>query len=72
MKARPLPMDSVSPEAREILDWILTEVGAGMCLVPKSDDEHTWNNAHERCKGIIQSYREGVGLFQMTRGAKSK
>lgn len=59
---------TVTKEVQQTLNWILTEVGAGMCLVPKSDEEKTWNNAHERCKSIIYNYRDGIGLFQITTG----
>ena len=56
----------VSRETRETLEWILTEIGAGMVLFPRSDAERTWNDAHERCKQIIANYKEGIGLFQIT------
>jgi hypothetical protein len=53
-------------ETRQVLDWILTEIGAGMCLLPQTPEEQTWNDAHERAEQIIQGYRDGNGLFQMT------
>lgn len=59
-------------EILQILDWILTEIGAGMCLLPRSTEERTWNNAHERCKSIINNYRDGIGLFQITAKAGRK
>jgi hypothetical protein len=52
------------------LEWILTEIGAGMCRFPLTLQEKTWNDAHERCKSIIYNYRDGCGLFQITQKAE--
>jgi len=66
----------VKPESAtiEILDNILTEIGAGMVLKLGgfTREEQAWNNACERAKQIIHNYKEGCGLFQMTRDAKAK
>lgn len=37
----------------------------------KESEAKDWNNAHERCSTIIQNYKEGFGLFQMTGKIKS-
>lgn len=55
----------------QVLDWILTEIGAGMSL-KSSPEAELWNSAHERCKSIIRSYRDGCGLFQMTAKRKAE
>ena len=55
-----------SPETIETLRNIETEVGAGRVLIPRTEAEHTWNNAHERALSIIGGYKRGEGLFQMT------
>jgi hypothetical protein len=52
---------------RELLRGIQTEIGAGMVLFAKSPEERAHNNACERANKIIQNYRDGFGLFQMTR-----
>lgn len=60
-----------SLEVVKILNWITTEIGAGMVILPKSEAEHAHNNACERAKTIISNYKDGMGLFQMTeRGRK--
>lgn len=64
----PSPTSSID----QVLKWILTEIGAGMCLIPKSVEEHAWNNAHERCRQIINNYRNGDGLFQMVSAAQER
>jgi hypothetical protein len=63
-------VSKLDPEVALVLDGILTEIGAGMVLVPKSLEEQTWNNAHDRCRSIIYNYRDGNGLFQMVRAMK--
>lgn len=61
-----------SAETAETLRNIQTEIGAGMVLLPKTDPEHAWNNAHTRANQIISGYRQGLGLFQMNRRAEQR
>jgi hypothetical protein len=42
----------------------LTEIVAGKVLLPKSDEEHAWNNASDRAIKIVTSYILDEGLFQ--------
>ena len=64
----------MKPDAKtiEILGNIQTEIGAGMVLIPLTAAERAHNNACERAKTIVQNYKEGYGLFQMTRDLKNK
>jgi hypothetical protein len=65
-------MPKPNKETLEVLRNITVEIGAGMVLLPRSPEEHAWNNAHERAKNIISNYAEGYGLFQMTRDLAAK
>lgn len=56
----------VKDETKKLLDYILTEITAGMVMIPRSENDKTWNNAHDRCKRIIGKYRNGEGIFQVT------
>jgi len=58
-------------ETMEILDWIATEISAGKALRAITPLEQTWNGAHDRSLAIIANYRQGQGLFQITRKARS-
>ncbi len=62
---------TVSPEVKEVLEWICTEIGAGKCFAGTTEAsmevENTHNNACERAISIVRNYQEGCGLFQMTR-----
>lgn len=55
-----------------MLRAIQIEISAGMVLFPMSPEEKAHNNACERAQKIVQNYREGFGLFQMTAGLKKK
>lgn len=59
------------PSTAEVLKWIQTEIGAGMVLFPKTPEERAHNNACDRANAIIQNYKDGFGLFQMTRRLKT-
>lgn len=59
-------------KTREILRNITVEIGAGMVILPRSPEEHAWNNASDRARQIIHNYAEGYGLFQMTRDLADK
>lgn len=56
-------------ETVEILRHIQTEIGAGMVLKfgGLSSFEQAHNNACARACSIVQNYKEGIGLFQLTR-----
>jgi len=58
-------------ELSAVLKEIQTEIGAGMVLFPNTAADRAHNNACERANSIIQNYREGFGLFQMTKRLKS-
>ena len=51
---------------RKEFEGALTEIGAGMVLIPKTEADHAWNNACERSKRIVSYYIRGEGLFQLT------
>lgn len=53
------------PTLEQILEWISTEIGAGKSFT-SDDASRIWNNAHDRCLSIVQNYKDGFGLFQMT------
>lgn len=53
-------------DTRQVLKWIETELYAGMVMLPKNDGDKVWNDAHQRCLGILKNYAHGEGLFQMT------
>jgi hypothetical protein len=67
-----MPQNEPTPETVQILCNIKTEIGAGMCLLPKEAAQYAWNNACERALEIITNYEKGQDLFQMTRRAKSR
>lgn len=48
------------------------EIGAGKVLIPRTPEELAHNNACDRANAIIQNYRDGIGLFQMTREIAAK
>ena len=50
---------------KETLGFIITEIGAGCVLFPKSKEDETWNNASQRAIRICSNYRNGDGLFQI-------
>jgi hypothetical protein len=52
--------------AAQVLAWVKTEITAGMVLRSRDGLGRTWNEAHRRAIGIIESYEGGEGLFQMT------
>lgn len=56
----------MTDKERQMLDGIMSEIGAGMVMFPMTDVEHAHNNACERAKSIIANYRDGHGLFQLT------
>ena len=60
-------MPEPTEDVRELLRAIQTEIGAGKCL-SSGDRELVHNGACDRAIAIIQEYREGVGLFQLTGG----
>jgi hypothetical protein len=47
----------------EILGYIQSEIRAGESLSSRTEVERAHNNACERAIKIIQSYRDGYGLF---------
>lgn len=53
----------VSDETRTWLSGIQTEIGA-MKSMKAGTDAEIWNNAMDRARSIIDSYKEGRGLFQ--------
>jgi hypothetical protein len=64
-------MPQPSAETIEILRNIETEIGAGKAF-RLDHDAQIWNAAHDRALEIIQSYRRGCGLFQMTADMKAR
>jgi aconitase A len=59
-------MPKPSDETLNALRGVRTEIGAGMVLFPRTIEERTWNNAHDRANQIVQNYIDGNGLFQIT------
>ncbi len=57
-------------ETIELLRNITTEINCGKVMFPKSEAEMAHNNACQRAMDIIDNYKQGYGLFQMTRGMK--
>ena len=43
----------------------IKEFTAGKVMFPKSDEDKTWNDAHDRCIRILSRYAKGEGLFQL-------
>lgn len=71
--SRTEPADVAEPSAaslpatlRETLEWIITEIGAGKCLIARGQLEQVHNNACDRAIAIIRNYQRDEGLFQMT------
>jgi hypothetical protein len=60
--------DDYAPAAEvvAILANIQTEIGAGMVLIPKTAEDRAYNIACDRANKIIDNYKAGYGLFQMT------
>lgn len=53
-------------EARDVIfRGILTEIGAGMVMFVKSEEDRVWNQACERAKQIVTNYQKGDGIFQL-------
>lgn len=46
------------------LDGIISEITAGMVMLPDDCCDRTWNGAHKRIVSILQKYVDGEGLFQ--------
>jgi hypothetical protein len=57
-------METPSQETIKTLHSVLTEITAGMVLNPLTEGDKIWNDAHQRARKIIISYKEGRGLFQ--------
>ena len=51
---------------QDVCKWVETELCAGMVLVPVTEADKVWNQAHQRAIGILRNYKRGEGLFQMT------
>lgn len=47
------------------LEGIKKEIFAGMILMPKGENDKTWNEACKRCINIIDRYKEEKGIFQI-------
>ena len=60
--------NEIDEETKKVLDYILTEITAGMAMIPKNEQDKVWNDAHARCKRIINLYKDGKGLFQVRVG----
>jgi len=58
-------------ETKQILEWISTEIRAGKTLSVEGGG-HLWNSSADRCLAIIEYYRRGEGLSQMTANARAK
>ena len=52
-------------------DHIITEITAGMCLTPRGPEDLSFNEGCQRAVRIVQRYRDGKGLFQMTQTEES-
>lgn len=61
-----------SQETLAALRGIQTEIRAGKVMLPKTEQERTWNNAHDRALSIVANYIEGLGLFQITARMEKK
>ena len=67
-----MPNESTpSPEVIEILRNIETEIGAGKSFGIGRDHE-IWNAAHDRALSIVAHYKQGLGLFQITKAEKAR
>jgi hypothetical protein len=53
-------------ELVDILEGAITEISAGRVLVPRTPEDRTWNDASERAMRILERYKHGEGLFQLS------
>ena len=60
------PSAGATGPVQDVCKWIETELIAGMVLLPKTEADRVWNDAHERAIGILRNYKRGKGLFQIT------
>lgn len=51
----------------EAFEGAISEIRAGSVLVPKEEIEYAWNNSIERAIRILEMYKNGEGLFQITK-----
>ena len=49
---------------KEILDFIIREIQAGILTNPVNAEHRAWNEAHERILKIVFDYQEGKGNLQ--------
>lgn len=59
--------ESLAGSVTDVLEWIEIELLCGMVMRPRSTEDRVCNDAHHRALGIVRQYRNGDGLFQMTR-----
>jgi hypothetical protein len=47
------------------LEGIISEITAGMVLLPRTEGDKIWNNACLRSIEIVKDYQRGLGIFQL-------
>jgi hypothetical protein len=50
---------------KDSCEGAIKEFTAGKVMIPKSDEDRVWNDAHDRCIRILSRYAKGEGLFQL-------
>lgn len=63
----------VSPETKQTLKWLRTELVASMALFDREKPEvQSYNQAMSKAVHFLDKYIEGKGLFQITPKEKKK